>query len=118
MLQISQTNITFNKGQCIGHMEPSIDNIPQTSVNSIITQKMMDEQFQLDIFKPPFHNLSQKINQSLNKLLETFKSQVAWDKTSIGTTHLTKIQIDTGTSESVSHRPYPIAMKHYDCVKN
>ena len=28
------------------------------------------------------------------------------------------MQIDTGTSESVSQRPYPIAIKHYDSVKN
>ena len=55
-------------------MEPSIDNMPQTSVNSIIKQKMMDEQVQLDTFKPPLHNLSQGIKQSFNKLLKTFKS--------------------------------------------
>ena len=26
--------------------------------------------------------------------------------------------IDTGTSEPVSQKPYPIAMKHYQCVKD
>ena len=30
-------HVTFKKGQCIGHIEPSMDNMPQTSVNSIIT---------------------------------------------------------------------------------
>ena len=55
-------HVTFNKGQCIGHMEPSIDNMPQTSVKSIITQKMMDKQVQLNIFKSPLHNLSQELN--------------------------------------------------------
>ena len=50
--------------------------MPHTSVKSIITQKMMDKQVQLDIFKLPLHNLSQVIKQSLNKLLETFKSQL------------------------------------------
>ena len=44
---------TFNKGQYIDHMEPSIASMPQTSVNSIITQKMMGK-FQPDTFKPPF----------------------------------------------------------------
>ena len=40
------------------------------------------------------------------------------DERSISTTHLTKMQIDTGDSEPVSQRPYPITMKHYDWVKN
>ena len=43
---------------------------------------------------------------------------MAQDETVIGTTHLTKMQIDTGTSELVSQRPYSIAMKNYDWVKN
>ena len=34
---------TFNKGQCIRHMELPIDNMPQTSVNSVTMQKMMDD---------------------------------------------------------------------------
>ena len=99
-------------------MEPYIDNMPQTSVSSILTKKWWRNKFNWTLCNPPSHNLSQEIKQSLNKLLETFKSQFAQDETSIGTTHLTKMHIDTGTSESVSQRPYPIAMKHYDWVKN
>ena len=34
-------HITFNKGQCNGHTEPSIDHMPQTSINSLTTQKMI-----------------------------------------------------------------------------
>ena len=30
----------------------------------------------------------------------------------------TKMQIDTGNSEPVSQRPYPITMKHYDWVRS
>ena len=50
-------HVTFNKEQCIGHMEPVINKIPQTYLNSIITQKVMDDQFQLDAFTPPSHHL-------------------------------------------------------------
>ena len=39
-------------------------------------------------------------------------------KTSIGTTHFTKMQIDAGNSEPVSQRPYPITMKHYVGVRS
>ena len=46
-------HVTFNKGQCIGHMEPSIDYMLQTPVNSITTQKMIDEHIQPDAFLPP-----------------------------------------------------------------
>ena len=69
-------HVTLNKGQCIGHMEPTINSMPQTSVNSIITQKMMDEQVQPDTFKPPLHNLSPEIKQSPDKIMETFKYQL------------------------------------------
>ena len=40
------------------------------------------------------------------------------DETSIGTTPLTSMSIDTGTTNPVSQKPYPIAMKHYKWVKN
>ena len=40
------------------------------------------------------------------------------DETSIGTTPLTQMTIDTGTSESVSQKPYPIAMENYQWVND
>ena len=40
------------------------------------------------------------------------------DKTSIGTTPLTEMMIDTGTSDPVSQNPHPIAMKNYQWVKD
>ena len=58
------------------------------------------------------------MRKSLNHLLETIKSQFAQDETTIGTTHLTKMQIDMGDSEPVSQKPYPIAMEHYDWVRS
>ena len=51
-------------------------------------------------------------------LLEEHESQFAKDETSIGTTPLTSMTIDTGTTNPVSQKPYPIAMKHYEWVKN
>ena len=33
-------NVMFKQGQCIGHIEPSIDHIPKTAINSLTTQKM------------------------------------------------------------------------------
>ena len=36
---------------------------------------------------------------------------------SIGTTLLTEMTMDTGTSEPVSQKQYPITMKHYQLVK-
>ena len=51
-------------------------------------------------------------------LLEEYNSQFAQDETSIGTTSLTSMSIDTGNADPVSQKPYPIAMKHCDWVKN
>ena len=71
-----------------------------------------------DIFDPPQHNLSAPIQDSLKLLLEEHESQFAKDETSIGTTPLTSMTIDMGTADPVSQKPYPIAMKHYEWVKN
>ena len=75
---------------------------------------MTDKHIQPDSFTPPLHALLNDVRKSLNQLLETFKSQFAQSETSIGTTDLTKMQIDTGGSEPVPQRLYPIALKHYD----
>ena len=37
----SKKQVTFNKRWCIGHIEPSIDHMSQTDINSLTTQKMM-----------------------------------------------------------------------------
>ena len=51
-------------------------------------------------------------------LLQEYELQLAKEETSIGTTPLTSMTIDTGTSDPVSQKPYPIAMKHYQWVKD
>ena len=79
---------------------------------------MMSETVMSDTFDPPQHELSTPIQDSLKLLLENYKSQFAKDETSIGTTPLMSMTIDTGTSDPVSQKPYPIAMKHYKWVKN
>ena len=107
-----------NKRQGIGHIEPSLDHMPQMSINSLSTQKMIDEHVQPDTFTAPLHTLPIDVTKLLNQLLVTFKLQFAQYKTGISTTYLTKMQIDTGDSEPVLQRPYPISMKHYDWVRN
>ena len=58
------------------------------------------------------------VQNSLKLLLEEYDLQFAQDEMSIGMTLLTSMSIDTGTANPVSQKPYPIAMKHYDWVKN
>ena len=108
--------VIFAKGQCKGHIEPSIDHILQTSIYSLTSQKMIDEHVQSDTFTPPLHMLPGHVRKSLNQLLETFISQFVQDETCIGTTHLTKMQIDTGDSKPVSLKPYLMTKKHYNWV--
>ena len=62
--------------------------------------------------------LKQHIKAKLEALLQEYASQLTQDETSIGTTPLTKMMIDTGTSEPVPQKPYPITMKHYQCFKD
>ena len=116
-------HITFNKGEYKGHLEPTTtDDMtiaqPEThSANSFTLQKMMAEQVQPDIFDPPHHKLKPSIQSKLDEILKEYESQFAKDETSTGTTPLREMTIDTGNSDPVSQKPYPIAMKNYQWVK-
>ena len=79
---------------------------------------MISEQVKPDTFEPPLHKLKQNIEAKLEALLKEYTSQFTQDETSIGTTPLTKMTTDTGTSEPVSQKPYLITMKHYQWVKD
>ena len=125
MLVSNYTNkhLTLNKGEYIGYLEPTITDdttIDQTDAhqtNSITLQKMMAEQVKPDVFDPPHHKLTTIIQNKLDTLLKEYESQLTKNEMSIGTTPLTNMMIDTGNSDPVSQKPYPIAMKHYQWVK-
>ena len=85
--------------------------------NSVILQKMMAEQVKPDTFDPPCHKLKTGTQIKLNTLLKEYESQFAKDETSIGTTPLTSMMTDMGSSNPISQKPYPIAMKHYQWVE-
>ena len=116
-------HITFNKGEYVGHLEPTLTNDTmkdQTEAhptNSVMLQKMMAEQVKLDIFDPPHHKLKTSTQNKFDTLLKEYKSLFTKDETSIRTTPLTSITIDTGNSDPVSQKPYPITMKNYQWVK-
>ena len=105
-------HITFNKGEYIGHLEPIIEDTEENDKNphfqanpeaqttySITTQQMTAEQVKLHIFEPPLHKLKQHREAKLEALLKEYASQFAQGETSIRTTPLTEMMIDTGTSE-------------------
>ena len=78
----------------------------------------MAEKVEPDTFKPPCHKLGKDIEMKLVELLKEYQSQFAQGESTIGTTLLTKMTIDTGVSEPVSQKPYPIVLKHYKWVKD
>ena len=116
-------HLTFHKGEYIGHLEPAvidnttIDQKETHQTNSITLQKMMADQVKPDVFNAPHHELSTNIQNDLDALVKEYESQFMKDKTSIRTTPLTSMTIDTGSSDHVSQKPYPITMKHYQWVK-
>ena len=124
----SSKHITFNKGEYVGHLEPTIEDIDEEknlhpeailgthTTNSITTKKMMSEQVKPNVFEPPCHKFRPTIEAKLKEILKDCVSQFAQHETSIGTTPLTKMT-DTGTSEPVLQQPYLITMKHYQWVK-
>ena len=115
-------HLTFHKGKYLRHLEPiELDSTDQGEIhqaNSITLKKMMSETVTSDTFNPPCHKSSTLVQTILQLLLEEYESQFAQDETSIGTTPLTSMSIDTGTTDPVSQKPYPIAKKHYEWVKN
>ena len=70
---------------------------------------MMAEQVEPDICHPPCHKLKPSIETKPVAFLKEYASQFAKDETSIGTTPLTEMKTDRGTSEPVSqsHTPLP-----------
>ena len=116
-------HITFNKGEYVGHHEwaltddTTIDQSEAHSTNSITLQKMMAEQVKSDTFDPLHHKLKTKTQNKLDAFLKEYKTQFAKDEKSTVTTPLTKMIINTGDSDPVSQKPYPIAMKNYQWVK-
>ena len=109
----------MNKEEYIGCLEPAImddttiDDSENHSTHSITLQKMMAEQVQPDSFATPHHKLKPGIQSKLDALLKEYETQFAKDETSIRTTPLTEMTIDTGDSEPISQNPYAIAMKNY-----
>ena len=53
----------------------------------------------------------------LGKLFEANKDAFAEDERQIGTTPLIKMSIDTGDTCLLAKKPYTLALKHYDWVK-
>ena len=122
-------HIKFNKGEYIGCLEPAIEDSVTSdtqiynqadahSTYSITLQKMMAEQVQLDTFNPLHHELRSSVESKLDALLKEYASQFAKDETSVATTPLTEMTIDMGNSDPVSQKPYLIAMKNYQWVKD
>ena len=100
----SNQHVNFLKGMKIGHLEPPIDELTQIPINSATTQWMLPETIKPDSFTPPKYQLDATIQQQLDNLLRTFKDQFAKDETTIGTTPLTQMSIDTGDSDPVSQK--------------
>ena len=66
---------------------------------------MMADQIEPDTFQPPCHKLKPSIKAKLKVLLKEYAAQFAQDETSIRTTPLTEMTIDTEISEPVLQKP-------------
>ena len=92
----SNHHVNFPKGMKIGHLKPPIDDLAQIPINSATTKQMLPETVKPDSFTPPKYLLDATTQQQLDFLLRTFKDQFVKDETTIGTTPLTQMSIDTG----------------------
>ena len=72
---------------------------------------MMADQVKPDTFEPPHHKLKPNIEAKLEALLKEYASQFTQHETSIRTTPLKEMMIDTGISEPVLQKLYPSCHK-------
>ena len=70
-------HIIFNKGEYVGHLEPTREEILKTTespdaptMHSITTENMTSEKVEPDTIKPPHHKLKQHIEARLTTLLK------------------------------------------------
>ena len=54
VVKYTHKHVTFNEGQCIGNIEPATDHMPQTAINSLTTQRMLDEHVNLTLSHLPY----------------------------------------------------------------
>ena len=87
--------------------DTTIDDSETHSTHNITLEKMMAEQVQPDILDPSHHKLKPSIQSKLDALLKEYETQFAKDETSIGTTLVTEMTINTGDSEPVSQKTTP-----------
>ena len=98
-------------------MEQILEDSGSLTAHIITTNKMMAEKVEPDSFNLSYYKLRKDTKTKLEELLKEYQSQFTQDETTIGKTPLTEMMIDTGDSEPVSQKPYPIAMKHYTWIK-
>ena len=72
-------------------------------------KKMMSETVTSDTFNLPCHELSTDVQNDLELLLQEYELQFTQDETSIGTTPLTSMTIDTSNSDPVSQKTLPFS---------
>ena len=61
--------------------------------------------------------IDRKTTLDLEKLFEQYSDAFEKDATQIGTSPLIEMDIDTGDNPPIAKRPYTIALKYYDFVK-
>ena len=107
----------------LGHLEPAvmddttIDQRETHQANSVTLKEMMVETVTLIPSTHLTMNYPKLTNMNLMPYYRNMNPNSQRMKPSIGTTPLTSMTIDTGTSDPVSQKPYPIDIKHYQCVK-
>ena len=84
MSNYTNKHIMYTKGEYVGHLEPPIEEIPQSlpnpdapTMDSITTERMMAEKVKPDTFKPLCYKLKQNIEIKLTELLKEYDSQFA-----------------------------------------
>ena len=87
---------------------------PVTHINEVSPQKDFFNYNKPVLQDAPF---DKQIKADLDKLLDNNKDAFAEDERQIGTTTFIEMNINTGDHPPIAEKPYTIALRHYDWVK-
>ena len=91
------------------------ERIPHPLVTDFILNDAEQQKYQKIALQDA--NISDSTKQKFEELADRFKTIFSKDNCDIGRSDLITMDIDTGDSPPVAQRPYPLALKHYDWVK-
>ena len=109
------TQTVYDSGYDSDSGEGEKDNLKEPVLSSFITSPADIETHRKVVLKDK--EIDQKYKDQFEELCERYKDIFSVDSTDIGKTPLLQMEIETGNSPPICQKPYTLALKHAEWVK-